>query len=156
MMRIPLLLGESTRDELVAELRSQGVRTNAYFDALLPHVVVAPSPRPLTIAIGCPEELGFPAGTTLDGLIAHVGHQGLAPCPLEAALRLRLALTDQPAGARLTVVSRRVVDDETFPRGFYLRRDDQGLWLRAFVASDDWSFDGSELLALAVRGDTGS
>lgn len=153
-MRIRLDLGTSPREALVDALHARGVRTNPYFDALLPRVVVADAPRPLTVAIASAAALGFPGGATLPELLAGVAVQALGPCPLEAALHLRLAYSDEPKGVRVTVVSPRVVDDEAFPRGLYLRRDDEGLWLRAFVASDDWRFDADEHFALAVMGAT--
>jgi hypothetical protein len=149
-MTIPLLLGTSTRDELLAALAHSGVRTNAYFQQLVSHIVVAAAPRALTVVITSAAALGLSDGGTIADVIDRGRHHGLVPCPLEAALRLRLALTDDPADARITVVSHRVVDDETFPRGLYLRRDGDGPWLRAFVASDDWVFRPEERFALAA------
>lgn len=145
-------LGTSTRDALLASLAEHGVRTNAYFQTLLPHIDVATTSRSLTVVVTSAAALGLPQGGTLDEVRARAATVGLGPCPLEAALRLRLAVVDAPGDARLTVVSDRVVDDETFPRGLYLRHDDEGRWLRAFVASDDWVFAADERFALARIG----
>jgi hypothetical protein len=150
-VRYTLALGTTDRDALHDALRSCGVRTNAYFDVLWPHVSVADGPRTLEIVIATAAALGLPDGATLDALVDHVAAQGLGPCPLEAAARLRLVLDEPPGGGRITVVSPRVLPDEAVPRGFYLRHDDEGVWLRAFVASDDWRFGADERFALAVR-----
>jgi hypothetical protein len=149
-VRYTLALGATSRDALLDVLRSRGVRTNAYFDALWPHVVVADGPRTLEVVIATAAALGLPDGATLDALVGHVAALGLGPCPLEAAALLRLALDEPPQAGRITVVSPRVLPDDAAPRGLYLRRDDEGVWLRAFVASDDWRFDAGERFALAV------
>lgn len=150
-MRYPLVLGTTSRDALRDALRSRGVRTNAYFDVLWPHVAVAETPRSLEVVVTTPVAVGLVDGATLDVLLDHVAPLGLGPCPLEGAARLRLALDEPAAAGRITVVSQRVLPDEAAPRGFYLRRDGDGVWLRAFVASDDWWFDPGERFALAAE-----
>lgn len=147
-MRYPLVLGGTTRDALRDALRRRGVRTNAYFDVLWPQVTLGDGP--LEVLITTAAALGLPDGATLDALLHHAAPLGLGPCPLEVAPRLRLVLDEPPGSGRVTVVSPRVIPDEAAPRGFYLRRDDEGVWLRAFVASDDWRFDADERFALAV------
>ncbi len=132
------------------------MRTNAYFDVLWPRVTVADGPRPLEVVVATAAALGLADGATLDALVGHVAALGLGPCPLEAAARLRLALDEAPGAGRITVVSPRPFPDEGAPRGFYLRRDEEGPWLRAFVASDDWRFGADERFALAVLGPLGA
>lgn len=149
-MRFALALGTTDLATLRDALRERGVATNAYFDALWPHVVIADPPRALEVVVATAAELGLPDGATLDALLAHVGPLGLGPCPLEAAVRLRLALTEPPGAGRVTVVSPRPTPDEEAPRGLYMRADEHGEWLRAYVASDDWCFDPEERFALAV------
>jgi hypothetical protein len=150
-MQLTLVLG-TPKDTLRDALRDRGVRTNAYFDVLWPQVVVAAPPRALDVVIATAADLGLPDGATLDALLAHVAPLGLGPCPLEAAAVLRLVLGASPG--RITVVSPRVTPDEAAPRGFYLRNDDDGAWLRAFIASDNWCFDADERFALGVVGPT--
>lgn len=150
-VRYTIHLGGSSRDALRDVLRSRRVRTNAYFDVLWPHVVVDAEPRALEILVATAATLGLTSGATLDEVVDHVAAKGLAPCPLEAAARLCLALDEPPGGGRITVVSPRAIPDEAAPRGFYVRHDADGLWLRAYVATDDWRFDADERFALAVR-----
>lgn len=151
-MRYALALGSSTSDALLDALRARGVKTNAYFDALWPHVVVADPPRVLEVVVATAAELGLPDGATLDALLAHVAPLGLGPCPLEAAARLRLVLEEPPGAGRITVASPRPVPDEEAPRGLYLRNDEDGVWLRGFVASDDWQFGAGERFLLGSSG----
>jgi hypothetical protein len=149
-MPYTLALGATSRDALREALQARGVQTNAYFDVLWPHVAIAHEPRTIQVFVATAAALGLPEGTTLAALVDHVAAMGLGPCPLEAAARLRLVL-DEPGSRRITVVSPRPIADAAAPRGFYLRQDHGAMWLRAFVASDDWRFDGDERFALAVR-----
>lgn len=151
-MRYALALGTTPKASLRDALRDRGVRTNAYFDALWPHVTVADPPRDLDVVITTAADLGMQDGATMDALLAHVEALGLGPCPLEAAAWLRLTLEEPPGAGRVTVVSPRPTPDEAAPRGFYLRTDDDGAWLRGFAASDDWRFDAAERFALGVVG----
>jgi len=145
-----LTLGLRPLSELVAALRSAGVRLNAYAEGLLERgqVGVAPEPIPVRVEVHSVGALGWAEGAPLDEVLRGVPDQGLAPCPLEAALLLRLAWRAEPVSPRITVASARAHPDEAMPRGFYLRDDADGSWLRAYVASDDWVFGPEERLAL--------
>jgi hypothetical protein len=152
-MRHTLVLGATNLDKLRDALRDRGVLTNPYFDVLWPQVVVADAPRALEVVITTVAELGLPDGATLDALCARSASLGLCPCPLEAAARLRLVLDEAPGAGRITVVSPRPAPDEAAPRGFYLRSDADGVWLRGFAASEDWVFGGEERVALGLLGE---
>lgn len=147
---LTITLGTETLSELVTRLREQGVRTNAYADAMLNETLVpiASLPRSVSVEVHTIGALGWPGGAPIDVVLAGVASQGLAPCPLESALVLRLALLESQLTHRITVASERAHADELAPRGFYLRDDVGGAWLRAYVASDDWVMSGEEHLAL--------
>jgi hypothetical protein len=81
---------------------------------------------------------------------------GLQLAPLELAPHLRLQWRGQAEGrvgqaatrhrappGSLTVVSLPPVDDDAFPKGFYLRRIDGVLWLRGYraAAGHQWQPD---------------
>jgi hypothetical protein len=150
---VALTLGRQPISELVAALRQAGVHLNAYAEGLLAggRVDVASEPTPVRVEVHSVGALGFADGAPLDRVLRDVAEQGLAACPLEAALLLRLAWREQPVSPRITVASARTQRDESMPRGFYLRDDADGCWLRAFVASDDWVFGPEERLALLRR-----
>ena len=149
-MTAPLTLTLGTRPiaDLVASLRHSSVRFNAYAEALLAagRVQVAPVPRQVTVVVHTVGEIGWASGAPLDTVLRDVTGRSLAPCPLEVALLLRLAWRDEVVSPRITVASNRTAD-EAQPRGFYLRDDPEGCWLRAYVASDDWVLAPEERLA---------
>lgn len=148
-MRLKLTLGTDGRDALRRACREAGLQTNAYGEALWESLEVAPRPRELEVVLLTACEL-LGRGGTFDAVLAAAAGVGLGPCPLEVGPRLRLCLDEPPGSARLTVVSSRPNSDELSPRGFYLRTDAAGRWLRGFVASDDWEMEGAERLVLAV------
>lgn len=145
-----LTLGRQPLSGLVAALRRAGVRLNAYAEELLAggSVGVAPESIPVRVEVHSVGALCWAEGAPLDPMLRDVVAQGLAPCPLEVALLLRLAWREQPVSPRITVASARAHSDEAAPRGFYLRDDADGCWLRAYVASDDWVMGPEERLAL--------
>lgn len=123
---------------------------NAYAKAMLAAglVPIASPSRSVRIEVHTIAELGWPEGAPIDTVLLGVASQGLAPCPLEVALVLRLALAESQLKHRMTVASERAQADELAPRGFYLRDDAEGRWLRAYVASDDWVMAADEHLVL--------
>lgn len=147
---VVLTLGRQPMSELVASLRQSGVRFNAYAEEMLGEGVMeaAPEVMPVGVEVHTLVALGWAEGALMDQVLRDVVDQGLFPCPLEAALLLRMAWRHQPVSPRITVASARAVPDVSVPRGFYLRDDAEGCWLRAYVASDDWVFGPEERLAL--------
>lgn len=150
---VVLTLGRRPLSEVIAALRGTGVRFNAYAEELLGggQVGVAPESTPVRVEVHSVVALGWVEGAPLDEVLRDVADQGLAPCPLEVAPLLRLAWCEQPVSPRVTVASSRIDRDEAVPRGFYLRDDADGCWLRAYVASDDWVVGPEERLALLRR-----
>lgn len=128
-----------SRPDLLADLRAAGVLHNAYAESLLPRVPLGPH-RELSVTVRTVGELGHPDGCEVAKLFA-----SLDLAPLELALHLRLLWKAQP---RITVPCPHPGPDELSPRGFYLRDDEGGCWLRAYRASDDWVFGPEERLAV--------
>lgn len=126
------------------------MRFNAYAEGLLGGgwVSVAPEPSPVRVEVHTVAALGWVEGAPMDRILGGLAERGLAPCPLEVALLLRWAWLDRPVSPRITVASLRAQADAALPRGFYLRDDADGCWLRGYVASDDWQFPPDERLAL--------
>ncbi len=150
-MHFSLALGTTSLASLRSALDQEDVRYNSYAEELLNSwVSIAPEPCMLRVEVVQLASLGLVNGGTMQAIIEVAGAQGLAACPLEAALHLRLQWKDQPATNRVTLVSERPTPEELQPRGFYLRRDDEGLWLRGYVATDDWVFAPDEAIALVA------
>jgi hypothetical protein len=150
---VVLTLGRQPLSGLVAALRRASVRLNTYAEDLLGggRVDVAPEAVPVRVEVHSVGALGWAEGSPLDHVLRGVTDQGLLPCPLEVTLLLRLAWREQHVSPRVTVASARADPDEAMPRGFYLRDDAEGCWLRAYVASDDWIHGPEERLALLRR-----
>lgn len=91
--------------------------------------------------------LGFPDGATTVQIFTRARELGLELCPLELGPHLRLEYLDQPEGfagnpiqrhqapsGSITIASEILTEDDDFPKGFYLRRIDDALWLRGYIA----------------------
>lgn len=146
-MTLAVTVGALPLEALLARLRTHGVRFNAYAEHLFAQGAVPVAERPTTLAVVVRPlaELGFPEGALLRDALAAAPALGLAPCPLEAGLWLRL--TALSAAPRITLAAPRALPGEDAPRGLYLRDDAEGAWLRGYVASDDWVFTPDERLA---------
>jgi hypothetical protein len=142
-----LSLGQQDLPSLRATLRRAGVRHNDYASALFRQVNVGP-PAEVRVVVRTVAELGFSDGAELGQVMRALPAQQLAPCPLEVALLLRLAWRDRTIFPRVTVLSPRPTPAEDAPRGWYLRDDAEGCWLRAYVASEDWRAPPEERLAV--------
>lgn len=108
-------------------------------------------------------ELGLPEGGTRVEIESAAHAQGLAPCPVMAALALRLAWTDQPEGrlarehrapdGSVTVMSPAFLPEPPGEPGdeygFYLIRAEGQRWLRGYVAPADHIWAPYDVLAWA-------
>lgn len=162
--RITLRVGGQTRTELTRRLGEAGVLLNAHAETLLEHPAFDdPEPRVLQVELLTVADLGLPEGGTLPQVLAAGADLGLAPCPLETAPYLRLAMPDQagapdsvlsagraPTGA-VHVVSAPVSEDVEHPKGFYLRVVDGQAWLRGFRCDDTYVWGPEQRVALVRR-----
>ncbi|WP_287903881.1 hypothetical protein [Arthrobacter sp.] len=138
---------------LRAALTARGVLLNAHAETLLDHPAFsARLPEEIIVVQKSVEALGFAAGATLPRVFAVARRRGLGLCPPDAGPYLRLALLHQPdapdsvlsAGrspsGSLKVASAPLRDDESYPKGFYLRAVDGQLWLRGYRCGDEYCF----------------
>lgn len=123
-------------------LADASISLNAYADALLaaPEFEVSAERTAATVVERTVESLGLFDGAVYADIMKAAALEDLHPCTLELAVHLRLQWRDQPEGPYLTVASTKLRPDEGFPNGLYLRRLEDGLWLRGYRASDDWVF----------------
>ena len=104
-----------------------------------PEFTVSEHRQSIDVIVVSMGDLGLASGGTLLDIFERAESRGYGLCPLEVASHLRLRLLDQPPGPYLTVASPRPrPGDMDFPAGFYLRRLDDGLWLRGYRTDDDW------------------
>lgn len=91
--------------------------------------------------------LGFQVGATTAHIFKRASELGLELCPLELGPHLRLEYLEQPEGCSgnplqrhqapsgsITIASEILTGDDDFPKGFYLRRINDALWLRGYRA----------------------
>ena len=158
-------LGVDTADELRRRLAAAQVRMNELAEALWrdPRFTIAHEPRDVQMTFATPAALGCAEGATFEQLTAAAARHALQLAPLEAAVHLRLLLTDQPEGAighpatkhrappgAITVMSPPPEEDDQ-PWGFYLRRIEGRLWLRGYRSWAGHVFSADDVLAFAVE-----
>lgn len=140
-------IGGASAPELLWRLSEAQVKLNPMAEQLLadPRFTTRPEVSFVELVTVTVAGLGFSGGASFAQLAASASAQGLALCPLELAVHLRLQFTEQPEGSvgqpslphrappgSLTVASAPPVDEQDLPWGFYLRRIEGILWLRGY------------------------
>ena len=148
-------IGGLDKYQLIEKMRENGILINAFGEKILMDINFTTSD--IKIALETVEltvgDLGFLKGDTLRNIFKRANQLGLKLCPLEIAPYLRLDHLDQignedfqknqaPKGS-ITIASKIIKDEQNFPKGFYIRRIKDELWLRGYIASDDyiWNLD---------------
>ena len=154
--------GGTPKEALLHRLRDSGVALNELALALFADARFTTSSvfTEVQVAEVSVASLGFTAGATFEQLVEGAAAAGLGLCPLELAAHLRLALLDQPEGATgrqptqgcapygaITVASPPLDDNEEVPKGFYLRRIEGTLWLRAYRSWSGHVWSPGDVLA---------
>lgn len=137
-------LGGLTRAELIQRLGRHAISINAYGDRLLADVTLSEPCYQLETVELRTCDLGFPAGATTAELFERAGKLGLSLCPLEVGPSLRLQYLEQPQGFWIVIASPKPYEDPDAPVGFYLRRLDDGLWLRGYTAGPEHRWDAED------------
>ena len=152
-----------TKKELLAKLESSSILLNRYAQELFSSDLFTPSEKSECISAVelSVSDLGFPEGASLVELRDRAEGFGLQECPLELGPYLRLRYTDQieqeeknknkaPLGS-VTIISKPLMDDDDFPKGFYLRRMDGALWLRGYLCSSDYLWNPGDRIVFQIR-----
>lgn len=154
-------VGGLPRAQLLRSLRDSGVRLNAHAETLLEHPVFDdPEPRNLRFVTRSVGQLGLRSGGTLGDVLQAVHEHGLDACPAISGPFLRLATPAQenapdsllssgrpPAGA-VHVAAVPLSNEDTYPKGFYLRVVDDQPWLRGYRCDSSYRWDPDVVLAL--------
>ncbi len=129
-----------SKEQLLFDLAYRKVHMNAFATMLMmsPNWEDVLSNHKFQVTEVTVAELGFCEGAMLKQVFEAAKVIGLEPCPLSLAAYLRLSYLDQPMDTMITVASELPEQEETYPRGLYLKADSSGLWLRGYRASDDW------------------
>ncbi|SUP93148.1 Uncharacterised protein [Vibrio owensii] len=138
-------IGNHTNAELLQELKEQRIRFNPFALQLFEDQLIQTKQRvqTLSVLVTTPSELGAPFGATLAELLSHAALKGLEPCPLAVAPYLLLQDISLTKDEYITVASLPLAQEETYPRGLYLRKRDDGVWLRGYRCDDAFIFPPS-------------
>ncbi len=138
-------IGNHTNAELLQELKEQRIRFNPFALQLFEDQLIQTKQRvqTLSVLVTTPSELGAPFGATLAELLAHAALKGLEPCPLAVAPYLLLQDISLTKDEYITLASLPLAQEETYPRGLYLRKRDDGVWLRGYRCDDAFIFPPS-------------
>ena len=116
-------------------------------------------------------DTGLQFGSIVDGsvitdIFERAIQLGLALCPLELAPYYRLHYRDQPEGSRgkpvlehqapygsITIASAILTANDDFPKGFYLRRIEDVLWLRGYRSGADHIWSPNDRFAFLRAGE---
>ena len=160
---INLEYGGLSKNELLMKLNDSGVLLNEFATTILSSEFfkVSNQKQQITILVTSIKEIGFSEGATIPQIEKNLKNYGLSECPLEIAPYLRLYLKNQkeikeetvnqaPSGS-LTIFSKPLVEDEDFPKGFYLRNLDGKLWLRGYRCSFDYIWNPNDKLIFQLN-----
>ncbi|UTZ37405.1 hypothetical protein HB763_12265 [Vibrio campbellii] len=138
-------IGIQTSAELLQELMEQRIQLNPFALQLFEDQMIQTKQRgqTLSVLVITPSDLGAPFGATLAELVEHAAQRDLEPCPLAVALYLLLQDILLTKDEYVTLASLPIAKEETYPRGLYLRKRDDGLSLRGYRCDDDFIFPPS-------------
>ena len=142
---IDVRVGGVEKSMLLANIRAQGIQLNRAAELLFedPRFVTSVAHRVVRLRYFCVSDLGYPHGAIYPEIVRRAEAQGCVECPLELGPHLRLQFLDQAEGGApstqgcappgsLTIASVPLDTSETTPKGFYLRRVADVLWLRGY------------------------
>ncbi|WP_045498444.1 hypothetical protein [Vibrio hyugaensis] len=138
-------IGTHSNADLVKQLKEQRVQLNPFALQLFEDQMIQTTQcsQTLSVSVTTPSELGAPFGATLAELLAHAALEGLEPCPLAVAPYLLLQGISLTKDEYVTLASLHLEQEETYPRGLYLRRRDDSVWLRGYRCDDAFIFPPS-------------
>lgn len=142
-------IGGLTKSQLIQKLQQCSILMNEYGERLLTddRFITSDTKYSLHTVELTVSNLGFPDGATIIQIFKRANELGLELCPHELGPHLRLAYLDQPEdyggsasqrhqapSGSITIASEILTEDDDFPKGFYLRRINDVLWLRGYRA----------------------
>ncbi len=146
-----LEIGGLTKSQLIRKMQQQSISMNEYAKRLFADEKFTTSDTKYSLQIVkiAVEDLDFSDGATLSQIFKKASELGLELCPLEVGPHLRLEYLEQPEGdsrnpshqhqapsGSITIASEIISKDDYFPKGFYLRKINDVLWLRGYIADD--------------------
>ncbi|WP_339194682.1 helicase [Solibacillus sp. FSL R5-0449] len=146
-----IVVGGLSKADLIQKLQQSSISLNQYGERLLydDRFTTTETAYSVEIVELSVRDLGFPNGATLPEIFRQANELGLQLCPPELGPYLRLEYVDQDEGnsgdlsqkneapsGSVTIASELISNEESFPKGFYVRKVDGILWLRGYVADN--------------------
>jgi hypothetical protein len=160
-MLLRIEYGGLTKDELLTKLANEKIYLNKYANIIFNSSLFAASneKRRINIVVFSVKDLGFANGATLSEIINKSLGIGLSLCAIDVGAYLRLGYFEQkeeiefqknkaPKGS-ITILSDPInIQDEDFPKGFYIRKIDGQLWLRGYICPMDYVWESDARIAM--------
>lgn len=141
MRKIVLKTEPFPPEQIPDVLKEHGILINQYAEEFFAHPRFSIGrSRETTVTIASLQEIGLENGATLRDIFMHISKTGFKACAVSTGLFLRLAWTDQPQSQNstltgthgspdqaVTVLSEIIEQNDTFPKGLYLRNVDGNL-----------------------------
>ncbi|PGS48335.1 helicase [Bacillus sp. AFS041924] len=152
-------VGGLTKSQLIEKLQQYSISMNEYGEKLINDEKFITSTseysfETVELSVG---DLGFFDGATTPQIYKKATELGLELCPIELGPYLRLAYLDQPEvvsenpiklhqapSGSITIASEILSEEEDFPKGFYIRRINDVLWLRGYRADHLHVWNGDD------------
>jgi len=142
-------IGGLSQDELFQSLKNQNIGINELGLSILNHKNFTTSPtrerlQTVEISVG---DFGFSNGATTKEVYQKAKEFGLKLCPPELGPHIRLQyvdlnqLVDPLKGHWQNIAVDELFDDPGLTKGFYLRRRQDGFWLRGYQASPEYLWE---------------
>ena len=152
--------------QLLEALKAAKVHLNALgleFFKQLNAIAVSPQTQLEVIEVSV-AKLGFADGATIKDIYTRANTLGFSLCPSDFGAYYRLSYLEQPEGAlgfaptqhrappgSVTVASQPISEDDTVPKGFYLRRIEGVLWLRGYLSDAAHLWHPEDVFAFSVN-----
>lgn len=146
-----IAVGGLSKWQLIQKLQQNSISMNEYGVRLLSdeRFTTSESRYSLKTVELTIRDLGFPNGATLPHIFKRASELGLKLCPPELGPHLRLEYLNQSEGyignplqknqaptGSITIASEILSEEDDFPKGFYLRKINDVLWLRGYNADN--------------------
>lgn len=158
MLEITVPTYHIEKDKILDVLKANDIYVNEYARLFFEHSKFYEEnlPPQISLVLCSLSELGLSDGAVFEDIIANAGAHGLHLCHMSTGVFFRLLYVNQPESKEhilsgthrspdgaVIVLSEFPEEDDSFPKGLYLRNVDGKLWLRGYVCdkTHGWSAD---------------
>lgn len=139
-------VGGLSKEDLLQNLKNNNIGINEFALQIINHkafTISSTRNKLQTVEISIVDS-GFSNGATNEEVYQKAKEFGLKCCPPELGLHMRLQYIDfdqsidPPTGNWQNIAMEKLSEDPSFPNGFYLRRREDGFWIRGYRASSEY------------------